>query len=231
MPSLRDPRRAIVAASLVSAPPCLAASPVFAPRCPAASPGLPRGWACGIILQPIVFVGNHEIHRPRPRTELPAPTGVRLPPKAFPFRGFERIQKPSPLGGSSARKTTQWVVFSENGPAGPRTVAARRADGRGRLPSLPLWGRCPRRGRMRSFPALLPIRITHATRQGDWGTYFLAAWFQTHRRPRKRAAGSAALGFEESARAGRACNTLQWRDCCKQVNHAAAHPARRSLVQ
>ena len=35
----------------------------------------------------------------------------------------------------------------------------------------------------------------------------------THRRPRKRAAGSAALASEGCARAGRACRR-QWRDCC-----------------
>ena len=39
--------------------------------------------------------------------------------------------------------------------------------------------------------------------RGSRGTGFLAAWFQTHRRPRKRAADSAALGFFESVRAGR----------------------------
>ena len=35
----------------------------------------------------------------------------------------------------------------------------------------------------------------------------------THRRPRKRAAGSAALASAGCARAGRACRR-QWRDCC-----------------
>ena len=55
--------------------------------------------------------------------------------------------------------------------------------------------------------------------------YFLAAWFQTHRRPRKRAADSAALGFFESVRAGRACTNVQRRDCWKQVNFAAVHVA------
>ena len=54
---------------------------------------------------------------------------------------------------------------------------------------------------------------------------FLAAWFQTHRRPRKRAADSAALGFFESVRAGRACTNVQRRDCWKQVNFAAVHVA------
>ena len=60
-----------------------------------------------------------------------------------------------------------------------------------------------------------------------WGleTGFLAAWFQTHRRPRKRAADSAALGFFESVRAGRACTNVQRRDCWKQVNFAAVHVA------
>ena len=53
----------------------------------------------------------------------------------------------------------------------------------------------------------------------------MAAWFQTHRRPRKRAADSAALGFFESVRAGRACTNVQRRDCWKQVNFAAVHVA------
>ena len=35
-------------------------------------------------------------------------------PEAF------RPQVKSDKGGSSARKTVQWTVFSENGPAGPR---------------------------------------------------------------------------------------------------------------
>ena len=34
---------------------------------------------------------------------------------------------PSPSGGSSARKTARWAVFSENGPAGPREVARPQA--------------------------------------------------------------------------------------------------------
>ena len=59
----------------------------------------------------------------------------------FLFRGFERPEEvvplPSPSGGLSARKTVRWTVFSEDGPAGPRTVAA---------------------GRKRSFPcSLFPV--------------------------------------------------------------------------
>ena len=44
----------------------------------------------------------------------------------------------------------------------------------------------------------------------------------THRRPRKRAAGSAALASNGCARAGRAC-CKQWRDCYAEKTPAVVY--------
>ena len=144
--------------------------------------------------------------------------GARL---ALPFRGFERPRN-SPVD-----------CFQRERAGRPSLVAARSADGRGRSQKPPLCKgvRAPgemsgghfsaRTGRQAPVGGRRPEGLYMGPGERD----FLAAWFQTHRRPRKRAADSAALGFFESVRAGRACTNVQRRDCWKQMNFAAVHVA------
>lgn len=57
---------------------------------------------------------------------------------------------PSPSGGSSARKTVRWTVFSENGPAGPRNGGSASALTDEVVPAFP-EAEPPAPRRMRSF--------------------------------------------------------------------------------
>ena len=85
---------------------------------------------------------------------LPAPAGHRPMEEG-------RVPKAFPFGGSSARKTVQWTVSSENGPAGPRRwIGAKRRDGRGPLHPPSAKARNRADGSGRSLMSTTPPELT-----------------------------------------------------------------------